>query len=107
MIASIKHKGLRRLYERDDASKISPILVDKVTLILADLDAADNIEHLRQPGYRLHELRGNFAGIMPSMFPETGALHSVLKRERLLTLTSWITTERNRHHADEKSTPPR
>ncbi len=62
MIASIKHKGLRRLYDRGDSSKISPIHVEKVALILADLDAAYTIEHLRQPGYRLHELRGKLRG---------------------------------------------
>ncbi len=62
MIDSIKHKGLRRLYERGDSSKINPIHVDKVALILADLDAADSIDHMRQPGYRLHELRGNLRG---------------------------------------------
>ncbi len=62
MIASVKHKGLRRLYERGDASKINPIHLDKVELILADLDAADSIDHVRQPGYRLHELRGKLRG---------------------------------------------
>lgn len=62
MIASVKHKGLRRLYERGDPSKINPIHLDKVELILADLDAADSIDHLRQPGYRLHELRGKLRG---------------------------------------------
>ena len=62
MIASVKHKGLRRLYERGDPSKINPIHLDKVELILADLDAADSIDHVRQPGYRLHELRGKLRG---------------------------------------------
>jgi len=31
-------------------------------LILADLDAAESVEHLRQPGCRLHELRGTLNG---------------------------------------------
>lgn len=34
-------------------------MLARVELILADLDAAESIEHMRQPGYRLHELRGS------------------------------------------------
>lgn len=62
MVGTIKHKGLRRLYERGDTGKINPNHLAKVRLILADLDAADSIDHLRQPGYRLHELRGSLRG---------------------------------------------
>lgn len=62
MVGSIKHKGLKRLYERGDTSKINPNHLAKIELILADLDAAESIDHLRQPGYRLHELRGTLSG---------------------------------------------
>ena len=58
MVGSFKHKGLKRLYEHGDVSKVNPNLLARIELILADLDAADTIEHMRQPGYRLHELRG-------------------------------------------------
>ena len=62
MIGNFKHKGLRRLYERGDTGRINPNHLAKVRLILADLDAADSIDHLRQPGYRLHDLRGSLRG---------------------------------------------
>lgn len=59
MIISFKHRGLKRLFEKGDRSKINPNQIDKVELILADLDAAETIDHMRQPGYRLHELKGD------------------------------------------------
>lgn len=59
MIESIKHKGLKRLYEKGDRSKINPNHVAKIEMILADLDVAETVEHMRMPGYRLHELRGD------------------------------------------------
>lgn len=62
MIAGFKHKGLKRLYEKGDRSGISAKQIHKVELILADLDAAENLEHLHRPGYRLHELKGDWAG---------------------------------------------
>lgn len=62
MISSFRHRGLKRLYEKGDRSRIHPQLVTRVELILADLAAADTLEHLRRPGYRLHSLRGRLAG---------------------------------------------
>ena len=41
MIGTIKHKGLRRLYEKNDRSGIRPDLVDKAQKILSALEAAD------------------------------------------------------------------
>lgn len=63
MIKSFKHRGLKRLYERGDRSKINPNHISKIELIIADLDAADTLEHMRRPGYRLHELKGDLKGI--------------------------------------------
>lgn len=63
MVRSFKHRGLRRLYERGDRSRISPNYVGKVELILADLDASETLEHMRRPGYRLHELKGDMKGL--------------------------------------------
>ena len=62
MIARIKHKGLRRLFERGDASGINPQYVEKVTLILTTLNAAETIEGMDLPSFRLHQLIGNFRG---------------------------------------------
>lgn len=63
MIRSSRHKGLKRLYERDDARGISPDLVAKVRTVLAHLDAAEAIEDMNLPGFRLHPLKGNRQGI--------------------------------------------
>lgn len=62
MIINFKHRGLKKLFDKGDRSKINPNLIDKVELILADLDAADTVNHMRQPGYRLHELKGDLSG---------------------------------------------
>ena len=63
MVKSFKHRGLKRLYERGDRSRINPNYVGKVELVLADLDASETLEHMRRPGYRLHELKGDMKGL--------------------------------------------
>ena len=63
MIRSFRHRGLRRLYERDDPSRIAPDKLERITLALADLDAAGKPSDLDLPGYRLHLLRGNQRGL--------------------------------------------
>ena len=63
MIRSFRHRGLRRLYERDDPSRISADQLDRITLALADLDAANKPSDLNLPGYRLHPLRGDQRGV--------------------------------------------
>jgi proteic killer suppression protein len=62
MIVSFKHRGLKRLFEKGDRRRINPLHLEKIGLILADLDSAENISHLRRPGYRLHELHGRLTG---------------------------------------------
>lgn len=62
MIRNFKHRGLKRLYERGDRSKIRADLVDKAELIIARLDVATAPEAMNLPGYRLHSLTGNLQG---------------------------------------------
>jgi toxin HigB-1 len=62
MIKSIKHRGLKRLYERGDRSGIRPDLIDTVERILTVLDAATTPQALDIPRYRLHPLKGDFRG---------------------------------------------
>jgi proteic killer suppression protein len=62
MIRSFKHRGLKRLYERDDRSGIRADLVDTVQEILTVLDDADTPQGLNLPGYRLHPLKGDLKG---------------------------------------------
>jgi len=63
VVRNFKHLGLKRLYERGDRSRINPNYVGKIELILADLDASETLGHMRRPGYRLHELKGDMKGL--------------------------------------------
>ena len=62
MIRSFRHRGLKRLYEHDDRSGIRPDLLDDVIDILSRLDAAETIQAMNLPGYRLHPLKGDLKG---------------------------------------------
>ena len=63
MIRSFHHRGLRRLYERGDPSRVSADQLDRITLALADLDAASKPNDVDLPGYSLHPLRGDLEGL--------------------------------------------
>lgn len=62
MIASIRHKGLRRLYENDDPRGLTSEHVQKLRDILARLDAAVRVADMDLPGFRLHPLKGDLTG---------------------------------------------
>ena len=62
MIRRFRHRGLRRMYERDDPSRVSPDMADRISLALADLDDAGTPSDLDLPGYRLHPLKGDLKG---------------------------------------------
>jgi proteic killer suppression protein len=62
MVRSFKHRGLKRLFERDNRSGIGPDLVDAVQEILTVLDAAATPQDLNLPGYHLHPLKGDLKG---------------------------------------------
>ncbi len=62
MIGSFKHKGLKRLYEKDDESKLSHEQLPKIRRILSALDAATESDDMDFPGFRLHPLKGELAG---------------------------------------------
>jgi proteic killer suppression protein len=62
MIVGFKHKGLKRLYERGERQGIGASMLARVEEILAILDAAESIEEMDIPGYRLHPLTGNLKG---------------------------------------------
>jgi proteic killer suppression protein len=62
MIRTIRHKGLKRLFEQDDPSGLNPEHVDKLRDILATLHAAPTVEHMNLPGFRLHLLKGQMKG---------------------------------------------
>lgn len=62
MIETIKHKGLRRLYERNDRSGIRPDMVEKVEKILSALAASNCPEDMVLPMFRFHPLTGGRRG---------------------------------------------
>lgn len=62
MIESFRHKGLRRLFEDNDAKGLSAEHVRKIRQILALLDAASTIADLDFPTFRLHPLVGDLKG---------------------------------------------
>lgn len=62
MIRSIRHKGLRRLHEDDDARGVDAEHAGKLRDILARLDAARAVDDMDLPGFRLHPLKGEYIG---------------------------------------------
>ena len=63
MILNFRHRGLANLYERGDRRRIPPEFADKVERILARLDVASQPSDMDLPGYKLHPLRGEMAGL--------------------------------------------
>ena len=62
MIETIKHKGLRRLHQKNDRSGIRPDMVDKIQKILSSLEAAESPEDMNLPMFRFHPLTGDRRG---------------------------------------------
>ena len=62
MIVSFRHRGLKRLYERDDASLIGANMRGRVKRILFVLDQAETLPEIDMPGFRLHPLTGDRKG---------------------------------------------
>ncbi len=62
MIRSIRHKGLKRLYEDDDQRGVMIEHAEKLRDILARLDATSTISDMDLPGFRLHSLKGDLKG---------------------------------------------
>lgn len=58
MIRSIRHKGLKRLYEDDDPRGVIAEHVVKLRDILVRLDAAGTVADMDLPGFKLHPLKG-------------------------------------------------
>lgn len=62
MIRSFRHRGLQRLFEDGDRSRLNPAFVGKIERILLRLDAATVPEEVDAPGFGLHALRGDLKG---------------------------------------------
>ncbi len=58
MIQGFRHKGLQRLFEKNDRSKVSAQDVQKLEHILAVLNRIVKPEDMNLPGFHLHSLKG-------------------------------------------------
>ena len=62
VIQNFRHKGLKRLFEKDEPQGIRGDQVQKVQNILAVLNRARAAEDMGLPGFRLHPLKGDRKG---------------------------------------------
>jgi proteic killer suppression protein len=62
VIRSIRHKGLKRLYEGDDHRGVVSQHADRLRDILVRLDASAAVDDMDLPGFRLHPLKGEMKG---------------------------------------------
>jgi proteic killer suppression protein len=62
MIESIQHKGLKLLWEKDNASKLPSVQIMKIKMVLTLLDGAANVKDMNFPGSDLHPLKGDLTG---------------------------------------------
>jgi len=53
---------LKQLYEREDKRRLPADQIDRITRILAALDAAETIDDMNQHTFRLHPLTGDRRG---------------------------------------------
>jgi len=63
MIQSFAHKGLKRLYENGDRSRLPADMAQRIEILLAALDEADTVADLDRPSFRLHPLKGDLKGL--------------------------------------------
>ena len=62
MIRTIRHKGLKRLFEQDDPSGVNSEHFGKLRNIPVTHHAAPTVAHMDMPGFRLHPLKGATRG---------------------------------------------
>ena len=62
MIKSVKHRGLKALYDGRTPKRVAPEHVEKLRDILALLDHCREPNDVDLPGLRLHPLKGALAG---------------------------------------------
>lgn len=59
MIKSFKHDGLREFFLTGNTRGIQQSLVKRIKTRLSVIDAADSIDGMDIPGYKLHQLKGD------------------------------------------------
>ena len=58
-----RSRNLRALHERGDRRRIAPRYVERIEYILAVMERASDVDDLLVPSFRLHQLRGDLAGM--------------------------------------------
>jgi toxin HigB-1 len=62
-LVRIRHKGLRQLYDNENARLLPPAIAEKLSKLLFAIETAESLEQLgRFPGWKLHPLKGNLKG---------------------------------------------
>ena len=59
MIRTFRHRGLKRLFQDGDGSKLLADQLKRIADVLAHLDTALHPRDVDLPGYRLHALKGD------------------------------------------------
>ena len=59
MIQSLRHKGLKRLFQQGEAKGVSPDLLEKLENVLFVLNRAWRPADMNLPGFSLHRLKGD------------------------------------------------
>jgi len=62
MIRSFRHKGLERFFRTGSKSGINATFASRLTKQLSTLDAANDVQQMSLPGWKLHSLQGELAG---------------------------------------------
>jgi len=62
VINNFKHRGLKRLYQMGDKSKLRSYIGDKAERFLSVLEEAGCLEDIDLPSYGLHALTGDKRG---------------------------------------------
>ncbi len=80
-IHSIRHKGLKRLYETGEVKGVPTDMVQKIGDILLAIDEAAEVHDIELfPGWKLHPLKGNLRGFWSVTV--TGNLRVIFRFEK-------------------------
>jgi len=93
MIESIKHKGLRQLFEDDNLKGVSAEHVRKIRQILAVLHAAETIDAIDLPTFGLHPLKGNLRGFWAVTVRANWRIIFRFENGKASDVDLWIITE--------------
>ena len=89
MIQTFRHRGLKRLYERGDLSRVHADQ-ERIALALADLDEANKPSDLNLPGYRIYPLKGDQKGFWSISISANWRIIFALKKV-MCTMSIWLT----------------